>query len=292
MILAPCAAARAAARQLAGDGAQIDTIAPLEGGTANRGLRLCRLRDGQMFIEKRTASILEYQIAKRVLADQRARHQPCPAMLRFLHATAENGEYLLYTERLEGVGTNDGWQWGCEEILARSVHALGQYLERLCADMEPRPRAPDILTPLRAALGDDTEACTRLTALAPVLQAQRPVMGHNDVFWPNFGLARVPGYFAFLDFALVGPNLPGAEFHHFAQQAGKGARQQAFFQAVTAQYARLLAVPAGLVRCSAYAYAAVRAFSREMRRGREEAGRRSARAFFTQAEAALQGGAS
>lgn len=290
MTPAPSAAALEAARRLAGREAQITAITRLEKGTENLGLRLLHLDDGQRLVEKRTASASEFQIAQAVLADQQNGHAPCPAMVRCVHTAEEGGAYLLYTGWLEDVGANSDWLWGCEEMLARSIHTLGLYLDGLYTRHALTRQGPDTLTRLQAALRDDAAACQRLSAIAPVLEAQPPQMGHNDVFWPNFGRAREPGYFAFMDFALVGPNLPGAEFHHFAQQAQKGRDRQAFFQAVTARYAALLAVPVGLVQCGAYVYAAVRAFRRERRRGREDAGRRAAHGYFRHAEAAFREG--
>ncbi len=294
--------ARDAARRLFG--AEPETEAPariaaveaLAGGTGTStgALRLYRLEGGGDFVEKHTTSALEYALARAQLVDTAAGLPRCPAMLRFLAAAPDpTGGYRLFMERLERVGDNDNWLWGSEARLAEAALAFSQAIAgmRQRHGLTLRP-APDVFGGLAKALagsGKAEESGRRLAALRDALAGYPPRPAHNDLFWPNIGRAAGSEAPVFLDFALVGDNLPGADFHHFAKGLTKSAQHRAFFLALTARMADLAGIPAGVIRAGACVTAAARARTREARRGRPEAGQRQAQRFMNLAEAALQG---
>ncbi len=296
--------ARDAARRLFGAGpeteapARIAAVEALAGGTgASTGaLRLYRLEGGDGFVEKHTSSALEYALARAQLADTAAGLSRCPVMLRFLAAAPDPaGGYRLFMERLEGIGDNNGWLWGAEVALAEAAETFSQAIAgmRQRHGLALRP-APDVFGRLARALagsesGKEDQIGGRLAALQAALAGYPSRPAHNDLFWPNIGRAPGSGGLVFLDFALVGDNQPGADFHHFAKGLKKSAQHRAFFLALTARAADLAGIPAGIIRAGACMSAAARALTRETRRGRPEAGQHQARRFIDLAEAALQG---
>ncbi|MCC6002059.1 MAG: hypothetical protein JJU19_14530 [Pararhodobacter sp.] len=291
------AAARDVAQSLSGgrsaSGARIVTVQPLTGGTgaSTGGLRLYRLDGGGAFIEKRTTSELEYTLARAQLVDTAAGLPRCPAMLRYLAAMPDPaGGYRLFMERLEEVGGNDSWLWGAEARLAEAAEAFSLAIAamRRRHGLALRP-APDVLAMLGKALTGTKDATdAQLATLRSALAGYPLRPAHNDLFWPNIGQSQDAETLVFLDFALVGDNLPGAEFHHFAKGLTKSARHRAFFLALTLQAAERASIPAGIMRAGACVTAAARARTRETRRGRPEEGQRLARRFLGLAEDALQ----
>ncbi len=281
------------AQRCVGDRTRIVNVQALSGGasTSTEVLLLYKLIGGSCFVEKRTRSEVEYTLARAILADADAGLPRSTSMLQFLEAVPDpQGGYRLFMERLGGVGKNDIWLWGAEARLVQAAVAFSRAIDdmRQRHDLALRP-APDVFGALTKALsGLESRINTRLGAMQRAL-ADYPLMpAHNDLFWPNIGFATGADALVFLDFALVGNSLPGADFHHFAKGLTKSAQHRAFFQTITELAATRTGIPVGIIRAGACLNAASRASARETRRGKPEKGQRMALRFFTLAEEALQ----
>lgn len=250
------------------------------------------LADGGCFVEKRTRSVVEYTLARAILADVDAGLPAATSMVRFLAAMPDpQGGYRLFMERLDGVGNNDRWLWGAEARLARTASAFSRAIDEMRQrhELTLRP-APDVFCTLtRALCGLESGTKMRLGTLQRALRGYPLIPAHNDLFWPNIGSATGSDALVFLDFALVGDNLPGADYHHFATGLTKSPQHRAFFHTVTELAAGRTGTPVEIVRVSACLNAAARACARETKRGKPKKGQRMALRFFNLAEEALQG---
>lgn len=287
------ATAQGVAQALAGGAARVISVQALSGwtGASTGALLLYQLDGGACFVEKRSRSAVEYALARAILSDATSGLPGCPAILQFLDATIDpNGGYRLFMEQLHGVGDNDSWIWGAEAQLVNATVAFSNAVNdmRQRHNLTLRP-APDVFGALTKVLsGAETGIGTRLEALRTAMAGYPLVLAHNDLFWPNIGRAPGSDALVFLDFALVGDNLPGADFHHFAKGLTKSVQHRAFFQTATGLAAARAGIPAAIIRSGACLNAATRACARETRRGKPEKGRHMAQRFFTLAEEALQ----
>ena len=261
-----------------GPGSRAVSCTPLSGGLANQGVFVHEVRGpgGELrgrLVEKVTTRRIEAALAA---CTMRAGIAPDEVLAKVHAIGGEPGRYRLFMEHVGGIGAPAFLATDHATQLAAALVRLNALFDQFRTsfrlefpvlpvfDERQQSRLERIIEPEIAP-----QAMSMLAEIRAVAMQYPPVLGHNDLYWPNIGHAGdgANAHAIFIDLGLAGYNLPGAELHHFAQRAEKGDEHRAFFIALTREYAGMMQFPVALVRMGACFYASYRAFTRNMRKG-------------------------
>ena len=276
---------RLVASRIFGERAQVYETEPLALGLSNVGLFRHKVRIGQQegapaspvsgsprrwFIEKRTTNTQETRIATDLLLSNSIPENQF-LFPSIYHVEDQGNWHAIYMEYIPGVGHPPDLIPAIAVSIVNAVTSVNAFrtFERMSAaevldHWFRSERHSQSLDQLCHTFDVAPDHFSRLAQMGDALEPSDLVLSHNDIFWPNLGIhfdsTRI--HCRLIDFAMLKPNIAGAEFHHFARVSIQNNDTARFFETLIQEYQRRTGLPSERLKLASYYYAMFRLIQR------------------------------
>lgn len=159
--------------------------------------------------------------------------------------------------------------------LAKAIHELSLVLTAMFQNIEMTPSDRGSPGQVFFAKAESHMGAVDAERLREIVRFQRLLpkqLSHNDIFWPNMGITCIDEVtrFVFIDFGMLGLNVPGAELHHFARNLVRSRHDAEFFRRLCKNYAAHVRLSPVLIEMNALLYGSMRLVAYEANKSDKE----------------------